>query len=341
MSGQPRTSPGCSCDYGFDFSNRESARRSSIAAEQIMKAGVCDHTCGADLLPLDSKVYAIYCSNCFDPTHNDLRCQKDSTQTLLLGAWRTPSASKLTLRTGIVVETTPARSLQIVDGFVKRGTYYFEAGSEILFPYYKTLGSTWEKRISIRALPSQTPSPASIDVTLSVRRESQKTTTTPLCIQVIVPPAPETEVPLTDSMTSMIVIESIKLLVPEGWSFLKRQFGGEVDSGLIQLNIGALNVKPSDSSDSITRTVKEAKLAISDGDTAHLRGLNISLKNLNIKRSAYLSHKDRGSTSRDNAETDAGLEILNGEIDAVKEQIWSKLKETGQFSVESVTKEEH
>jgi hypothetical protein len=341
MSDQPRMLPGCSCDFGFDFSNRESARRSSIAAEQIIKAGVCDHTRGADLLPLDSEVYAIYCSNCFDATHNDLRCHNDGTQTLLLGAWRTPSASKLTLRTGIVVETTPARSLQIVGGFVKKGTYYLEAGSEILFPYYKTLGTTWEKRISIRALPSQTPCRASIDVTLSVRRESQRATTTPLCIPVIVPPAPETEVPLTDSMTSMIVAESIKLLVSEGWSFLKRQFGEEADSGLIQLNIGALNVKPSDSADSIKRTVKEAKPAISDGDTAHLSGLNVNLKNLNIKRSSYLSRKDRGSTSRDNAETDAELEILNGEIDAVKEQIWSKLKETGRFSVESINNEEH
>lgn len=138
-----------------------------------------------------------------------------------------------------------------------------------------------------------------------------------------------------DLMT-IVLTESIKLLLKDGWQVLKNFSPG---AEIIQLNIGDLKI--SEKEDAAVRIAQERPAigsSFARETMIELEGLNRRLENLLIDNSKFLANIGTATTAPDRAMTEAAVARTERDIEDTRRKIWNVLQQSGKVSVTSQPK---
>jgi hypothetical protein len=250
-------------------------------------------------------------------------------------ALRPPSRGKQTLKGTVTVEAMPLDALHIEGARAHQGAHRLDQKSFVLFPSGGVL-SEWRKDSKIEFLPIEKAVPASIDFYLAIKRDGPKATSASLALPVVVPPVPREDPTLPLELTALVLAEGVKLLVRDGWDFVKGQIsrvtGKEPD--IIQLHIGDLTLGPETATDdAIDQATKSVSVSVSNASVEEVSGLNRRLQTLFIRKKHLLSNVDRAATTIDKSNALAEIDHTDRDIKEVKDKLWLALEAAGVLSV--------
>lgn len=319
-----------------EFDAKAPIRNLAAQAEEVLRANECEHVCRVELLPRDSLLYAILDAPCFDADQSRAKCSKKVSEALLLFAFCFSERTR-TLTTTVKVEVRPAASLQLGRGDESaEALHRTHSETFVLYPRYKTL-SEWRYSLPIRFLRGEVPKAESIYIYLNFKKNEVKSTNAVLNLGVVVPPLSKESEASMDFIT-VVVLESIKLLMKDGWDFLKRHLPG-IGSGddLITLNIGDTKILPADVAEDqnavLTQALRNSNIRMSNLQVEELGGLNKRVETLSRQRQAMQGRVERTGSGIDYGRTQAEIEELGQEISVIEEKIWNILQGTGVISV--------
>jgi hypothetical protein len=316
----------------FSIAEGEYLAQVPIWADQAIASGQCAHVNSGELLPHDGLIYAVYDSPCYDRDTRSYRCQKQGTGKLYLVACRFRSAGKSSLRVGFKVEVAPASALGIEGGHEKQGTCIVDWQTFVLHPTYRKLPKYWTMQFRITVSGSEEAVDASIDVVTRTRREGSQSITSGISIPTTVPASLDGGSQMTLEIGTIVLAESIKLLLKDGWDFIKDHT--EHGSELTQLNIGSLAISAdAQSPENITTIIEGAHANLSSNDVQELDGLNKRLSIVYRKKKHLTAGVERAATTKDRADAEAEIEQLEVDITEIREKIWRVLTKSGAVSL--------
>jgi hypothetical protein len=309
-------------------------------AETVIAQNFCEHVRRAELLPSDGIFYSILDAPCVGSGPAGSSCVKNGTQRLYLIAVRRYSASKVPLKVVATVEATPASALQLDGGKEKDGIHKLEARSFVLPPSYKAcLG--WKDSIPVQFGRATEAVEAAIAVYLSTKREHQRPFAASVNLSVTVPPLLREETNPAMDLIALAASESIKLLVKEGFDFLKKQlpyFSGDGD--LIQLRIDTSHISAKNISDAtISPGVEALNKVLSQAQKGELDAYNRKLVHLFNQKNALIGIVDSAVNVIEKSKGDAEIQRLEGEISDAQSHIWRILQSTGLVSVKAADRQ--
>jgi hypothetical protein len=138
---------------------------------------------------------------------------------------------------------------------------------------------------------------------------------------------------------TMVLTETIKHLIADGWAFIKEQAKamGGLDDDLIQLRIGEVVFDPRQSQDSAGAAAKDAAEAIKENlagsEIYEMDGENRRLEMLYIKKKNFLSVVESARTTSDKAHTLADIEDIDKQIRRIQQHVWTLLEKTGKVKL--------
>ncbi|MGH9633675.1 MAG: hypothetical protein ACRD72_02445 [Candidatus Angelobacter sp.] len=320
-----------------EYEPNGSSLRISSWAEKMIEQNYCDHVAGTDLIPGDGKLYAVLGSRCFDINHNGPRCLKNETNEVLLVAVRPLSPQKRSIKATVIMEATPAEAIQFEGGRDTNGVNRVEPKSFVLHPTYKYLPE-WRHSTPINFIPAEKAIPASLDVYINAKRDGSQPTKTSLGLIITVPPLKKEDPALPVDLTTLVLSESLKLIIKDGWEFLKQRVPNLINKStdLIQLNIGTSALHQDvETEDAITQAIQKSKIIISNTEIEELGGLNRRIQSLSLQRKHLQARVERASSTIDHSRALAEIEELGIDILQAKEKVWSILQGTGLISVSS------
>jgi hypothetical protein len=335
-----------------EFDAKAPARTIAAWADRVIQDGLCMHVARAQLLPRDGTAYAVLDARCYDKSNSCYRCNKRTSETLFMLAWRFSSSTR-TLKSKMTIDGTPRDSVRIrgrageEDSQVVEEFVLHPSSSQEPTPDWR-----WSYGISFNR--SEDPVAASIDVSFAVKVDKPKwKPSETLDLAVTVPPlaaqlAATTESDLAlvqlskkeatrsmDGMTALVVGESVKLLLKDGWEFLKATgvdgLSGKDD--LIQLNIGDSSVPSESPVELIQQSIQKANIVVPDEVVNELRGLNDQLRGMSAYSRNLRSNLSEATTKADKADLETKIEINSTKMSEVRRQAWTMLQQTGHISL--------
>jgi hypothetical protein len=304
-------------------------------AERIIEHKICNHVGRTDLARGVGTLFAIFDVPCFASENGSARCIRPSAEKLLLLAKNGLSPRKGTLKMLVTVEAIPSSSLQL-EGATKdsRNSNKLELDWVVL-PFYPTL-KPWSNSIGVAITKGKEFVSASIDVVVNSRAANPRGTQTTVNLAIVIPA--EIGGTMVPDLANMILAESIKALIPDGWKFLKEKVAriGEGDSDLITLDLGDIRISSSTlSSDGILPLVQKSDLTAVLGDVRimELDGLNNRLGQVANQRRHLQGLVKRAGTTIDESRSLAEIDQLTKDIDQLQPQIWDLLVSTDRVCV--------
>lgn len=335
-----------------EFDATGSARSIADWADRLIREKTCAHVARAQLLPNDGMAYAVLDARCFDRTRNCYRCSKRASDALFLFAWRFSSSTR-TLKSRMTIDGSPRNSVRIRG---KSG----EPGSQVVEEFVLHPSSSqdpipdWRDSYAVSFMQSDKTVTASIDISFSVRLDRPKwNVADSLDLAVTVPPlltahttdsgsdpglmrsSTQESMRSMDGMTAVVIGESIKLLLKDGWEFFKNVASDGLQGGneLVQLNIGKLTIPPESPVKIIEETVRKSDIAVSPIRLDELKGLNSELHGISILVKNLRSNLLETTTKSDKADLETKIEINSHRMADLQQRIWTILRETGDFSL--------
>jgi len=332
------------------------AAATSIAtwADQVIKEKICAHVARAQLLPNDGTAYAVLDARCYDKTKNAYRCSKRTSDTLFLVARRFSSSTR-TLKSRMTIDVTPRDSVQIKGKSGGTGSHIVEE-----FVLHRSSSQDpipdWRESYGISFMQSEQPVTASIDISFAVRLDRPKwKPADSLDLAVTVPPLfaaltafSGSDITLTqiskkesaramDGMTALVVGESIKLLIKDGWEFIKKVAteGLLGKDELVQLNIGKLAIPADSPVELVEESLRKSDIVMPQLRLDQLRGLNDELRGMSNYVRNLRSNLMDATTKADKADLETKIDRNNDKMIDLQQKIWTILRETGNFSLTS------
>ena len=303
-------------------------------ADVVISRQLCDHAARGELLQGQVTFYAILANHCLAPASCSLHCRKAPKEKLFLRAKNNNPAQKSSVKMLVSVEAIPSTSVYIQGANEHRGANRLDLDWFVL-PTYKTL-EPWEHAANLLYKLHDKPVTASVDVYVSAKRDSIRPARSLVNLSLLVPPAIKEDPKMQLELGTLVLSESIKFLIMEGWSFVRDQLSSrDNQDGLISLNIGQVNISPSDD---IEQRIPEAIIesgitaSLSTSRMEQLNGLNTKLKQLVRKKSILDTLVERSSTVVEKGRAMAELVELADNVRSVQSEIWDVLKSTGKIS---------
>ena len=302
----------------------------------MIQQAYCEHVRRAELMPGDGRMYAWYDERCFDATRRAYRCAKLASGRLLILAMRYPSLSSVAIRAALKIEAAPAQIIQIEGGVDQNGFHTISTLMFVLPPLYPpAMPACKQFAIPVRRAPGNTSEDASIDISARIKRDTPRFTNRSLNLPVVVPSRDEQELLMGTQMDliTVVVAESIKLLVKDGWSFFKKQLAESSEKPhFIQLNLGGSIITEDQSDEStIAKAVTEAPLRLTQAQINELAGLNAKYNQLSIKKKHLLG--SRAFHPVQSAEAETEIELVDQDMEKVQAKIWGFLQGSGKVGI--------
>ena len=334
----------------FRFSTEDELNEAAMRADALLAREVCQHVRKIVVPERDADVYVIYDQPCFDLDTRQPWCTKLGSGTLCVLGRRIFSAySDLTVKVDVVLETTPIEALSIEHGGRRNGSCHKQLRSIVLHPIYrKGLPRVSAATARLQQHLNEQPSSAVATVTLKIRTQNPRVITKQVDLPVVVPSIQDSErmaQAREDSLmagvdfVTMVLTETIKHLIADGWAFIKEQAKamGGLDDDLIQLRIGEVVFDPRQSQDSAGAAAKDAAEAIKENlagsEIYEMDGENRRLEMLYIKKKNFLSVVESARTTSDKAHTLADIEDIDKQIRRIQQHVWTLLEKTGKVKL--------